>query len=214
MTSSSLLQKVGDTTFEKGPVVSCFLTTGRRLHEFCNNKIPKENDRVVYVDGAWDILHIGHIEILKKAKELGDFLFVGVHDDTTINQHRGKNYPILNLQERVFNLLALKYVDDVVIGAPWKINEDLVKSLKISVVAHGTQAKYDEDYSIKNESDDPYSVPKNMGIYHEILSEFDMNSEVLVKRIFEKREHYLKKYEKKSTSEKGYYENKEYLQEI
>ena len=217
MTSSSLLKKVDDNIsrdipYEKGPVISSFLSTGRRLHEFCNNKIPRENDRVIYVDGAFDILHIGHIEILKKARELGDFLYVGVHDDKTVNFHRGKNYPILNLQERVFNLLALKYVDDVVIAAPWTITEDLIKSLKISLVVQGTQTKYDEEFtSVQN---DPYAYCKQIGIYKQILSEYDMNSEVLVKRIFEKRDHYLKKYQKKSNSEKGYYENKQYLQEI
>lgn len=216
ITSTSLLQKVKDLNkeFEKGPVVSQFLTTGRRLHEFCNNKIPGENDRVIYVDGAFDILHIGHIEILKKAKELGDFVYVGVHDDMTINHHRGRNYPILNLQERVFNLLALRYVDDVVVGAPWIITEDLIKSLKISIVVHGKDPKYDEDYLISSESDDPYSLPKKMGIYKELESGYDMNSEVLVKRVFEQRDHYMKKYLKKSTSEQGYYQIKEYMQEI
>jgi ethanolamine-phosphate cytidylyltransferase len=215
ITSSSLLKKVNNETgFEKGPVVSSFLTTGRRLHEFCNNKVPKETDRVVYLDGAWDILHIGHIEILKKAKELGDFVYVGVHDDLTVNERRGRNYPILNLQERVFNLLAMKYVDDVVIGAPWIITQDLIKSLRIDTVIQGTQAKYDQDYTITSEVDDPYAVPKKLGIYKEVNSEFDTDSEVLVKRIFEKRDHYLKKYQKKSTSESGYYQNKEYLREI
>jgi ethanolamine-phosphate cytidylyltransferase len=203
-----------DQAFIKGPVLSSLLTTGRRLHEFCNNKVPKENDRVVYVDGALDILHVGHIEILKKAKELGDFLYVGVHDDLTINENRGKNYPILNLQERVFNLLALRYVDDVVVGAPWNVNEDLIRTLKINIVARGIHAKYDDDYLIKCEKDDPYFIPKSLNILHEIHHDYDMNSEVLVKRVFEQRDHYLKKYQKKSNSEKGYYENKEYLQEI
>jgi len=220
ITSYDLVKKVEEHSvndkpseeFKQAPIMSSFLSTGRRLHEFCNNKIPRENDRVIYVDGAFDILHIGHIEILKKARELGDFLYVGVHDDKTVNFHRGKNYPILNLQERVFNLLALKYVDDVVIAAPWTITEDLIKSLKISLVVQGTQTKYDEEFtSVQN---DPYAYCKQIGIYKQILSEYDMNSEVLVKRIFEKRDHYLKKYQKKSNSEKGYYENKQYLQEI
>jgi ethanolamine-phosphate cytidylyltransferase len=214
MTSSSLLQKVNDNNFDKGPVVSCFLTTGRRLHEFCNNKVPKPTDKVVYVDGAWDILHIGHIEILRKAKELGDFLYVGVHDDSTINEHRGKNYPILNMQERVFNLLALKYVDDVVIAAPWIINEDLIKSLRIDLVVTGSQAKFDSEYKLKHTNVDPYEVPKKLGIFQEIYSEYNLDSDVLVKRIFEKRDYYIKKYEKKTVSEKGYYDNKEYLAEI
>jgi len=161
MTSTSLLRKASEDNFVKGPVVSSFLTTSWRLHEFCNERIPKDNDVIMYIDGAWDILHVGHIETLKKAKEKCDFLYVGVHDDMSINKHRGKNYPILNMQERVFNLLALKYVDDVVIGAPWNITNDLIKSLKITKVLHGTQAKYDEGYSIVEEND-PFIIPKSL----------------------------------------------------
>jgi cytidyltransferase-like protein len=55
-----------------------------------------------------DLADIGHIKILKKAKEVGDFLIVGIHDDDTINKHKGSNYPVLNLQERVLNVLAIK----------------------------------------------------------------------------------------------------------
>ncbi len=197
----------------KGPVISSFLTTGRRLHEFCNNKVPKDTDKVVYVDGAWDILHGGHIEVLKKAKEMGDFLYVGVHDDMTINKNRGKNYPILNLQERVFNLLALKYVDDVVLAAPWKITEDLIKSLKISVVARGAnKPKYETE--IQSEEEDPYDIPRKQGILKEIQHNFILDNDELLNRLLKKRDHYVKKYEKKSKSEKGYYANKEYCQEI
>jgi len=43
------------------------------------------------------MLHVGHVRILKKAKEQGDFLIVGIHDDETVNQHKGSNYPILSL---------------------------------------------------------------------------------------------------------------------
>jgi len=184
------------------------------MNFFCNNKIPKDGDKIVYLDGAWDILHIGHIETLKKAKEAGDFVYVGVHDDMTINEHRGKNYPILNMQERVFNLLSLKYVDDVVIGAPWAVTADLIKSLKINIVLHGTSPKYDENYNLQEEVNDPYLVPKKLGIFQEIKSEHDMNSEVLVQRIFKNRDHYMKKYQKKSKSEMGYYEQKEFVAEI
>jgi ethanolamine-phosphate cytidylyltransferase len=212
-TSSNLLRKSSEDNFVKGPVVSSFLTTGWRLQEFCNDKVPKENDVIMYIDGAWDILHVGHIETLKKAKEKCDFLYVGVHDDITINKHRGKNYPILNLQERVFNLLAMKYVDDVVIAAPWIITQDLIKSLKISKVLHGTHAKYDENFSIQDEND-PFAIPKSLGIYEEIQSDYDLNNDILVRRIIERRDHYVNKYNKKSISEKGYYENKNFLNEI
>jgi ethanolamine-phosphate cytidylyltransferase len=57
------------------------LTTSRRISQFSNKREPKEGDTIVYIDGTFDLFHIGHVEVLKKAKELGDFLIVGVHDD-------------------------------------------------------------------------------------------------------------------------------------
>jgi ethanolamine-phosphate cytidylyltransferase len=207
MTSSSLLKMDG---FEKGPVISNFLTTGWRLTEFCNNKAPGPNDKIIYIDGSFDILHIGHVETLRKARELGDFLYVGVHDDKTVNTHRGNNYPILNLQERVFNLLSLKYVDDVVIAAPWKVTADLIKSLKISLVVEGTLTKYDD----KEISSDPYEVPKSMGIYQQIESTCDLTNEVLVTRLVENRINYINKYLNKSAKEIEYYNSKTFINEI
>jgi ethanolamine-phosphate cytidylyltransferase len=60
------------------------------------------------VDGAFDLFHVGHIQFLKQAKEKGDYLLVGVHDDGTVNNVRGSNYPIMNLHERVLSVLACK----------------------------------------------------------------------------------------------------------
>jgi len=198
--------------FDVGPVVSNFLTTSWRLVEFSNNKSPKPNDKVVYIDGAFDILHIGHIETLRAAKALGDFLYVGIHDDSTVNTHKGKNYPILNLQERVLNLLSLRCVDDVIIAAPWKISEDMIKSLKINVVVEGSNKKTEhENVSVGEE--DPYAVPKKLGIYVSIESKFDLTNEVLVQRIIENRSHYIKKYTNKKAKEDDYYQQKEYLEE-
>ena len=61
--------------------VSHFLPTSKRIVQFSEGREPKETDRIVYVDGTFDLFHIGHIEFLKRAKALGDFLIVGVHDD-------------------------------------------------------------------------------------------------------------------------------------
>lgn len=62
--------------------------------------------------------------------------------------------------------LSCKYVDDVVIEAPYIVTEDLVKSLNISIVVHVTtdEDKASEEYA----SVDPYAVPKQMGCYLEI----------------------------------------------
>lgn len=210
------LNKYDENEFYKGPVMSNFLTTGWRLIEFCNKKFPKQNEKVVYIDGAFDILHIGHIEILKKAKENGDFLYVGIHDDKTVNGYLGKNSPILNLQERVFNLLALKYVDDVVIGAPLIINEDLIRSLKIDVVLNVKNSKNNNKIEALNLKENlAYEIPKKLGIYEEISCDFELSNEILVKRILEKRQQYVKKYQTKSENENIYYtKEKEFLTEL
>lgn len=77
--------------------ISNFLPTTWRITQFSNHKTPSPTDKIVYIDGAFDLFHVGHIETLKKAKDLGTFLYVGIHDDATVNLHKGKNYPIMNL---------------------------------------------------------------------------------------------------------------------
>lgn len=51
------------------------------------------------------------------------FLIVGVHNDQIVNKHRGGNFPIMNLHERVLSVLGCKYVDDVLIDAPYQITK-------------------------------------------------------------------------------------------
>lgn len=209
MTSKEIvmeLSKLEEYQSKKKPMMSSFLATSHRIAEFSNNKTPKDNDKIIYIDGAFDILHIGHIETLKKAKELGDFLYVGVHDDETVNKYRGKNYPILNLNERVFNLLALKYVDEVIIGAPWKITPDMIKLLKISTVVQGTTPKYDTEFiQLGNKIDDPYQIPKDLGIYQAIPSEYDLSCEILVDRLMKNRNIYIKKYLTKAKKDDDFF---------
>lgn len=66
---------------QKRTTVSHCLPTSKRIVQFSEGREPKETDKVVYVDGTFDLFHIGHIEFLRRAKELGDFLIVGIHDD-------------------------------------------------------------------------------------------------------------------------------------
>jgi ethanolamine-phosphate cytidylyltransferase len=171
--------------FEKNkkPVMSSLLATSWRIKEFSNNKIPKEGDKIIYIDGDFDLLHIGHVEALKQAKALGDFLYVGIHDDATVNKHKGKNFPILNLNERVFNTLALKNVDEVIIGAPWNITEDMIKTLHIDVVV-GT----DDDENKR------FDVPKKLGIFKKLKLDYKLDNSVFIERIIKNKDAYIKKY--------------------
>ncbi|MQL83235.1 hypothetical protein Taro_015709, partial [Colocasia esculenta] len=100
---------------------------------------PGPNARVVYIDGAFDLFHAGHVEILRSARQHGDFLLVGVHTDQTVSEHRG-THPIMHLHERSLSVLACRYVDEVIIGAPWEVTKDMIMTFNISIAVHGTVA--------------------------------------------------------------------------
>ena len=110
-------------------------------------------------------MHNGHIERLKKAKEMGNFLYAGIWSDEIVSYYKGKNFPLMSLQERVLMVLACQYVDDVVIGAPYEISEDFIKSLGIHKVVCCTSTN-DEIQEDKREID-AFRVPKKLGIYEE-----------------------------------------------
>ena len=118
--------------------LSQFLPTTQKLLEFSNCEVrpllaaptvqgPKKGDRIVYVAGAFDLFHIGHLAFLEKCREYGDYLIVGLHTDPVVNRwrhrammslarYKGSNYPIMNLHERTLSVLAYRCVDEVVIG--------------------------------------------------------------------------------------------------
>lgn len=195
----------------KRQTASNFLATTRRITQFSSGKAPGPNDKVVYIDGSFDLLHIGHLETLKVARSMGDYLIVGVHDDKIVHAHKGKNYPIMNLHERTLNLLALKYVDDVIMGAPWEITEDMIKSLNISIIVQGSFHKdaVDEVHVI-----DPYALPKQLGIYVEVQSANTLSAEDIVQRIVSNRMLYMKRNERMAANEDKYYSDKKFVKEL
>ena len=191
---------------------SNFLASTRRINQFsADKKPPNAGDRIVYLDGSFDLLHMGHLETLKTAKALGDYLIVGVHDDKTVNEHKGRNFPIMNLNERTLNLLALKYVDDVIMGAPWEITEDMIKTLNISIVVQGS---YHKDVIDVIRETDPYDLPKRLGIYREVISSTRLNAEEIVRRIVDNRMLYIQRNTRMVANETKYYENKQYVKEL
>ena len=70
--------------------------------------------RVVFTNGVFDLLHVGHLDLLEKARALGDALVVGVNSDASVRRLKGSNRPIVPLRERMEMLAGLKPVDYVV----------------------------------------------------------------------------------------------------
>lgn len=101
--------------------------TTKRISSFTTPRLVNANDTIVYIDGSFDILHQGHLELMRLAKEHGTYLIIGLYDDRTSSKLKNGRGPVYNLQERVLNVLAQKFVDEVIIGVPLKINEKMLK---------------------------------------------------------------------------------------
>ncbi|KAM5560801.1 ethanolamine-phosphate cytidylyltransferase [Rosa sericea] len=201
-------QKLEDGGSGSGTRVSHFLPTSRRIVQFSNGKGPQSDARIIYIDGAYDLFHAGHVEILRLARELGDFLLVGIHTDQTVSASRGAHRPIMNLHERSLSVLGCRYVDEVIIGAPWEITKDVITTFNISLVVHGTVA---ENNNFEKETGNPYEVPISMGIFKVLESPLDITTSTIIRRIVSNHEAYQKRNEKKAASEKKYYEGKSYV---
>lgn len=182
----------------RSPWTGCsqFLPTTQKIIQFSDGIPPKPTDRIVYVAGAFDLFHVGHLDFLEQAKKHGDYLIVGLHTDPVVNQYKGGNYPIMNLHERTLSVLACKYVNEVVIGAPYYVSEDLMNHFRVDVVCHGqTPIANDHDGS------DPYSIPKKMGKFVLVDSGNPMTTEQIVERIIRHRLEFETRNKKKEKKE-------------
>jgi len=105
-------------------------------------KLKKQNKKIVFTNGCFDIIHIGHITLLKKAKSLGDILVVGLNSDESVKKLKGKERPIVPQNERAKILDSIKYVDYVVVFdelTPYKV----ITEIKPDIIVKG------KDYKLK-----------------------------------------------------------------
>jgi cytidyltransferase-like protein len=114
----------------KSEKASTFLPTSRRIVQFAKGKPAPPGAKVVYIDGGFDLFHLGHLEILKAAAKLGDYLLVGVHADDDVTARRGEHLPIMTVHERCLSVMACKHVDEVIIGgAPIQLCTECMRML-------------------------------------------------------------------------------------
>jgi len=79
------------------------------------DRLRSENKKIVFTNGCFDILHIGHARYLYAARELGEFLIVAVNSDRSVKTIKGPDRPVMNQAERSEMLAALECVDMVII---------------------------------------------------------------------------------------------------
>ena len=93
------------------------------------SKLRLKNKKVVFTNGCFDILHLGHQTYLKQSKALGDFLIVAINSDESVKLLKGDDRPINNQELRSKNLMNLECVDEVVVFSeetPLKLIEFLL----------------------------------------------------------------------------------------
>jgi len=97
--------------------------------------------KIVFTNGCFDILHLGHIDYLCKAADLGDKLIIGVNTDTSVTKLKGPKRPIIDQESRITKLASLQFVDAVIL-----FDEEtpihLIKKIQPDVLVKGG------DYSI------------------------------------------------------------------
>jgi len=97
----------------------------------------RHGKRIVFANGCFDTLHVGHVRYLSGAKEQGDILVVGVNADSSAGRLKGPGRPILNERARAELVAALRAVDFVVLFEELNV-EKLLEELRPDVHAKGT----------------------------------------------------------------------------
>ena len=95
----------------------------------------------VFVNGTFDLLHRGHLEMLNYAKSFGDYLVVAIDTDARVKEKKGSTRPIYNQDDRAFFLRTLKPVDQVEIFSSNEELENLVERFSPDVMMVGSDWK-------------------------------------------------------------------------
>ncbi len=99
--------------------------------------------RIVFTNGCFDILHLGHVDYLSKASDLGDILIVGVNSDASTSRLKGPQRPINNEEQRSILLAAMHFIDAVIVfDDPTPL--ELIKMVRPDVLVKGS------DYNLSN----------------------------------------------------------------
>ena len=221
-TGDEMRQRIKDyasdeTGFENGVQVWSYKGASRYEKAFEPGRDTwwKEGQRLVYVDGGFDLFSPGHIAFLESVVEAEKKLAVangwdksyspcyvvaGIHDDAVINQHKGLNYPIMNIFERGLCVLQCKYVNAVVFGTPYAPDEDF---LTVSPWMRRPGSCWDAIYHGPAGKDEAYAYAKERGIFHRVGEHAfqDVNANAIVQRIMASRAMYEERQRKKG--EKG-----------
>ena len=107
------------------------------------HQMRQSGKRVVFTNGCFDLLHRGHLEVLRQSRQFGDVLIVGVNSDASIRRIKGAQRPIVSQQDRVALLAALEFVDHVVVFDD-DSSYDLIHRIRPHVLTKGGDYTHSE----------------------------------------------------------------------
>jgi len=120
-----------------------------------------------------DLFHYGHVEFLRQASMLGDYVLVGINADDEVAIH--KRRPIQTMEERMASVANCRYVDEVISDAPWIFDPSWIEKYDIGLVVHG------DDYSAEGR-EEIYRVPIEMGIFRSIAYTKSISTTEIIRR--------------------------------
>ena len=95
-------------------------------------------EKIIWTNGCFDILHVGHIELFKYAKSLGTKLYVGIDSDEKVKIDKGNDRPFNKLSDRIKVLESIKYIDKVISFDSTEGLESLVEKYRPNVLIVGS----------------------------------------------------------------------------
>lgn len=106
-------------------------------------KWQSEGKKIVFTNGCFDIVHLGHIDYLEKARKLGDKLVLGLNTDASVNRLKGPTRPVVNEYARSRMMAAFEFVDTVILfDEPTPLQ--VIKQVKPDILVKG------DDYTVEN----------------------------------------------------------------
>ena len=114
------------------------------LHKYKNlieakeivDELKTKNKIIVFTNGVFDIIHPGHVELLRSARSFGDFLILALNSDSSVKKIKGNKRPIFCLNERIKILSSIVYVD-LIVSFEEETPYEVIKFLKPDILVKG-----------------------------------------------------------------------------
>ena len=96
----------------------------------------------VYAPGVWDLFHVGHANVLRRAKRIGGTLIVGVDTDESVKEKKGR-YPVIPEYQRYGVIQAIRWVDKIVLNKNCSVDVEKLKDWGVNAVVLGRDEDWD-----------------------------------------------------------------------